>query len=372
LEHYIQCAGYFNDGLIKLILEVSGIDHSDKLKYIKGKRMDAVGVALIGSGYIANYHARALRELPGIELRALCSLDSKEAEQFAEEYGIGEVTDRIDGLPERKDIHAAIICTPNKFHVSYAIEFMKNGKDVFVEKPMAVSAQQGGEMIDFSRRTGQILMVGHMWRFDVEVNYIRDLVQSGKLGEIFKTKGYGIHVNWGPGGWFIDKDLAGGGSLVDMGVHAIDTVRYLLGDPQPKEVYAKVSTRFGDYDVDDTSIVMITWDTGTVSIIESGWWHPHADAPEAGTQIFGTLGYAGLFPTGYKIKVGEDIKETVPEMPERKEHCDQVMYTRQMKHFIECIRTRSEPSASMIHGQTALQIMDAAYKSARTGEVVRL
>ena len=272
----------------------------------------------------------------------------------------------------RKDIQAVIISTPNKFHAPYAIEFMKNGKDVFVEKPMAVSSLQGFEMIECARQTGRILMVGHMWRFDTEVNYIRDLVQSEKLGEIVKTKGYGIHVNWGPSGWFVDKDLAVGGSLVDMGVHAIDTVRYLLGDPQPKEVYAKVSTRFGDYDVDDTSVVMITWDTGTISIIESGWWHPHADAPEAGTQIFGTLGYASLFPTSYKLKVGEDMQETIPEMPKRKEHCDQVMYTRQMKHFIECILTRSEPAAGMMHGQAALKIMDAAYDSARIGQAVRI
>jgi predicted dehydrogenase len=313
-----------------------------------------------------------LRELSNVELRALCSLDGEAAEQFAKEYGIEEVTDRIDGLTGRKDIQAVIISTPNKFHAPYAIEFMKNGKDVFVEKPMAVSALQGGEMIECARKTGRILTVGHMWRFDTEVNYIRDLVQSGKLGEIFKTKGYGVHVNWGPAGWFVDKDLAGGGALVDMGVHAIDTVRYLLGDPEPREVYAKISTQFGDYEVDDTSVVMITWDSGTVSIIESGWWHPHADAPEAGTQIFGTLGYAGLFPTGYKLKIGENMKETIPEMPERKEHCDQVMYTRQMKHFIECIITRSEPAADMMHGQAALEIMDAAYESARTGQVMRM
>jgi predicted dehydrogenase len=334
--------------------------------------VNTIGVALIGSGYIAHYHARGLRELPNVELRALCSLDGEAAKQFAEEYGIEEVTERIDGLTGRMDIQAVIISTPNKFHAPYAIEFMKNGKDVFVEKPMAVSAQQGGEMIEYSHETGRILMVGHMWRFDTEVNYIRDLVQSGRLGEIVKTKGYGIHVNWGPSGWFVDKDLAGGGALVDMGVHAIDTVRYLLGDPEPKEVYAKISTRFGDYQVDDTSVVMITWYTGIVSIIESGWWHPHADGPEAGTQIFGTLGYASLFPTGYKLKVGEKMEKTIPEIPERKEHCDQVMYTRQMKHFIECILTRSEPVAGMTQGQAALEIIDAAYESARTGQVVRM
>jgi len=334
--------------------------------------VDTIGVALIGSGYIAHYHARGLAELPDVKVKALCSLDGPAAEKFADKYGIEEVTDQINGLLGREDIQAAVIATPNKYHAPYAIEFMKNGIDVFVEKPMAVSALQGKEMIEFARKNNRILMVGHMWRFDTEVNYVRDLVQSGKLGEIIKTKGYGIHVNWGPSGWFIDKDLAGGGALADMGVHAIDTVRYILGDPQPKEVYAKISTSFGDYDVDDTGIVMITWETGAVSIIESGWWHPHADGPEAGAQFYGTLGYASLFPTCWEKKKGEKIEKIVPDMPERKEHCDRVMYRRQMKHFIDCLRNRTEPLSGMIQGQTVLGIVDAAYESARRGKAVKL
>jgi predicted dehydrogenase len=302
----------------------------------------------------------------------LCSLDGRVAEEFADKYSIEEVTDQINGLHGRDDIQAVVIATPNMYHAPYAIEFMKNGIDVFVEKPMAVSALQGAGMIECARQNKRILMVGHMWRFDTEVNYVRDLVQTGKLGEILKTKGYGIHVNWGPSGWFIDKDLAGGGALADMGVHAIDAVRYILGDPEPKEVYAKISTSFGDYDVDDTGIVMITWDTGAVSIIESGWWHPHADGPEAGTQLYGTLGYASLFPTCWEKKKGEKIEKIVPDMPERKEHCDQVIYSRQMEHFIECLRSRTEPLSGMIQGQTVLRIVDAAYESARIGEVVKL
>jgi predicted dehydrogenase len=334
--------------------------------------VDTIGVALIGSGYIAHYHAKGLAELPNVKVPVLCSVDDIEAEEFADEYGIKEVTDKINGLLDREDIQAAVIATPNKYHAPYAIEFMKNGKDVFVEKPMAVSALQGGEMIEYARQNGRILMVGHMWRFDAEVNYVRDLVQSGKLGKVFKTKGYGIHVNWGPSGWFIDKDLAGGGALADMGVHAIDAVRYILGDPEPKEVYAKISTSFGEYDVDDTGIVMITWDTGTVSIIESGWWHPHADGPEASTQLFGGEGYANLFPTYWEKKEGEKIKKIVPDMPKRKEHCDQIMYSRQMKHFIECVRNRTEPLSGMAQGQTVLKVVDAAYESSKRGKAVKL
>ncbi len=334
--------------------------------------MDTINVALIGSGYIAHYHARGLAEVADVKVPVLCSLDGRAAEEFADKYGIEEVTDQINGLLGWEDIQAVVIATPNKYHAPYALEFMKNGIDVCVEKPMAVSALQGREMIECAHKNNRILMVGHMWRFDDEVNYVRDLVQSGKLGKILKTKGYGIHVNWGPSGWFIDKDLAGGGALADMGVHAIDTVRYILGDPQPKEVYAKISTSFGDYDVDDTGIVMITWDTGAVSIIESGWWHPHTDGPEAGTQLFGTLGYASLFPTCWKKKKGEKIEKIIPDMPERKEHCDQVMYSRQMKHFIECLRNHTSPLSGMIQGQTVLRIVDSAYESAKTGKVVKL
>jgi predicted dehydrogenase len=329
-------------------------------------------VALIGSGYITHYHANALAEIAGAEVRAVCSIDGKQARQFAEKYGVEQVSETIEGLLGRKDIQAAVLGIPNKFHAPYAIEFMKHGKDVLVEKPMAVSASHGEAMIECARKTGRVLMVGHMWRFDVEVNYIRDIAQSGTLGNIFKTKGYGIHENWGPVGWFVDKELAGGGALADMGVHAIDAVRYILGDPDPKEVYAKISTSFGDYDVDDTGVVIITWETGAVSTIESGWWHPHADGPEASTQVFGTLGYASLFPTFWKKKKGEETEKVVPDMPERREHCDQAMYNRQMKHFIECVRGRSEPVSGMAEGQTVLRIVDAAYESSTSGEVVKL
>jgi len=213
-------------------------------------------------------------------------------------------------------------------------------------------------------------MVGHMWRFDADTNYIKETVASGKLGTVIKTKGYGIHENWGPSGWFVQKSLAGGGALADMGVHAIDTVRYILGDPNPTKVYARISTRFGDYDVDDTGILIITWDNGTESIIESGWWQSHMDGPEASTGVFGTKGYASLFPTFLKMKKGESSEKIVPELPTREEHCDQVIYTRQMEHFIESIQTRQPPSPGLMEGQIVLDIVDAAYESSRTGEVV--
>ena len=211
-----------------------------------------------------------------------------------------------------------------------------------------------------------------MWRFDTDVNYVKGIIDSGKLGKIVKTKGYGIHENWGPAGWFAKKELAGGGALADMGVHAIDTVRYLLGDPKPLKVYAKIGTYYGGYDVDDTGIVMISWDNGTESIIESGWWQPHMDGPEAGTGLFGTEGYASVFPTFLKLKTAGVPSRLEPKLPVRAEHCEQGMYTRQMEHFIDCIRTGKQPVPGLSEGQVILDIVDAAIKSSETGEVVNL
>ncbi|MBN2129048.1 MAG: Gfo/Idh/MocA family oxidoreductase, partial [Sedimentisphaerales bacterium] len=164
----------------------------------------------------------------------------------------------------------------------------------------------------------------------------------------------------------------GGGALADMGVHAIDTIRYLLGDPRPKQVYAKIGTFYGDYDVDDTGTVVITWDNDAVSVIESGWWHPYVEGPEAASRIWGTKGYASLFPTTIKTVDGEKIQETTPSFPKRKEHCDHVMYVRQMEHFLDCVRNRKQPVPGATEGQAVLEIVDAAYESARTGKAVAL
>ncbi len=334
--------------------------------------METIGIALIGSGYIAHYHARALREIEGAEIKVVCGLEEDATGQFAGEYEISEVCHDAMGLIERDDIDAVILAIPNKYHAPYAISFLEHGKDVFIEKPMAISGLEGRQIAVASLDAKRLVMVGHMWRFDVEVQHVRQAVQSGRIGRVVKTRGYGIHENWGPSDWFVQKDLAGGGALADMGVHAIDTIRYILDDPKPTQVYAKIGKFYGDYDVDDTGIVVITWDNEVTSVIESGWWQPHVEGPEAASRIWGTRGYASVFPTMIEEREGIEIRQENPWLPPRQEHCDQVMYTRQMAHFIDCVRTRSQPEPGLEEGQVVLNIVDAAYESSRTGRVVKL
>ncbi len=334
--------------------------------------MKKLNIALIGAGFIADYHARGLLQQKNVSIAAVAAIPLSVAQEFAKKYDIEKATDDALSLTKDKSIDGVILALPNRYHAPYAIEFLKSGKDVFVEKPLAMNNEEAEKVKAEAEKQHKSVMVGHMWRFDTDVNYIKGIIDSEALGKIIKTKGYGIHTNWGPEGWFTKKELAGGGALADMGVHAIDTVRYLLGDPQPKQVYAKISTQFGDYDVDDTGLIMITWDNGTVSMIESGWWHPYADGPEAATRLFGKEGYASIFPTELKLKINNKTGDFKPELPERAEHCDQIIYTRQMCHFVECMRNRKTPTPGIKEGQIVMQIVDAAYRSAQENRAVDL
>lgn len=335
--------------------------------------MKTIRIAFAGTGYIQHYHARGLQAAEGVELTAVLSGHPENARKFAQEYNIPKVYEDISEMSHDPDINAVVISTPNAFHAPYALELLNQGKDVFLEKPMAMNVAESLEIKQAAERNDRLVMVGHMWRFDEDVLYLKESIDAGKLGKIYKTKGYGIHENWGPSGWFTRRELAGGGALADMGVHAIDTARFLLGDPSPVKVYARIATHFGDYDVDDTGTILVSWDNGADSIFESGWWQPHMDGPEAASGLYGTKGYASLFPTFLKLTKGpEESEKIVPELAPREEHCDQKIYDAQMEDFVACIRERRNPVPGIEEGLAVMQIVDAAYQSAASGEVVNI
>ncbi len=267
----------------------------------------SVRIAFAGTGYISQIHARAAQKLPGVELAAVVNHRPQSMAAFATEFDIPRRYAAIEDLLRDGDVDAISINSPNYLHAPQAIAALQAGVHVLVEKPMAMDAKEASEMAAASEKSGALLMVAHCWRFDPEVLWLKKQVDRGHLGRIVRTKGYGVHVNWGPGGWFTQKEFAGGGAMADMGIHALDTARFLLGDPQPVSVYARIGTYYRDFDVDDTGVLLVNWENGVTSYIESGWWQPHADSPEAGTQLYGLKGLAQLFPTGLKVPQGPGI-----------------------------------------------------------------
>lgn len=338
-------------------------------------------IALAGTGYIAAIHARAVLNQPDAALAAVVTTQPDGAERFRRDFSIPSAYSRVEDLVTGEKVDALIICTPNALHARQAIAAMRAGLHVMVEKPMAVSAAEALQMRSASREAGRQLMVAHCWRFDREVQWLKEQVQSGELGEIIRTKGYGVHTLWGPSGWFTDRALSGGGALADMGIHAIDTARYLLDNPLPAQVYAKMGSYYlprsqpVEAAVEDTCLMIIQWENGVTSYIESGWWQPHTDGAEAATQMYGTRGFGSIFPTRLGIsRLAEQKLEWIdPGFPfPRPDHTPQEMYDRQMAYFLQCICQGHTPNPGGLDGWINMRISDAAYESSCTGQAVNL
>ena len=330
-------------------------------------------VGLIGYGFIGDLHCRAA-QASGATVVAVSGHSGDRARAFAAAHGIAEATDDWTSLTSRDDIDLIVIGTPNSLHHSQAMESLRAGRHVLVDKPMAMNVAQADEMIAAAESGDRVLAVGHMWRYRTEVIALRDRIRAGKLGEIVRTRGYGIHSGWGPSGWFVDPALSGGGALIDMGIHAIDTTRFLLDDPEPVRTSASLGATFRNVAVpdtdaaevapettgkgrfiDDDGVVLIDWDQGTRSVIECGWWQPILDGVEADVECFGTLGHARIWP---------GFTATSPPPPTY-EHCSLDMYAAQMADVLACCSSGAVPVANAAVGRIALAIVEAAYDAAR-------
>ena len=328
-------------------------------------------IAFAGTGEINKIHARAAQSL-GLELTAAVNHRPDSMAEFGREFGITRQYDSIEAMLKDRSLDALVVSTPNYLHAPQTIAALNAGVHVMVEKPMAMDANEAREMCEAAEKSGALLMVAHCWRFHPEVQWLR--AQSNRLGKIIRTKAYGVHVHWGPSGWFAQKQFAGGGAMTDIGVHALDTTRFLLGDPRPVSVYAKIGTHYGYYDVDDTGVINVEWDNGTTSNIETGWWQPHSDSPEAGTQLYGLKGFGQVFPTRLELPNEEEQKIDVIEagFGTQESHQPQSLYDNQLKYFVQCVEKNQTPIPGGMEGWTNMKVVDAAYESSRTGKVVEI
>jgi len=329
--------------------------------------------AISGAGFIAQIHAKAIQALADGKLVAVVERHADHAAAFAQQYGTEKTYSDVPAMLRDGGIDALIVATPNALHMPQTMAALKAGVAVMVEKPMAMNAAEAKEMLEASQRSKVPLMVAHHWRFDEEVNWLKAQAEAGKLGRIIRTKSYGVHTNWGPSGWFTQKSLAGGGAIADVGIHALDTTRFLLGDPQPVSVYARISANYIEGDVDDTAVVVVNWDNGATSYIESGWWQPHVDSPFASTQLYGSKGFGMTFPTHLELPdlQAQHVETVDPGFSyPRQPHVPQSIYDRQMKAFTESIRNGTVPKPGGLEGLINMKVIDAAYESARTGKSV--
>jgi predicted dehydrogenase len=329
-------------------------------------------IAFAGTGYINKIHAVAASNC-GAELVAVVNHKPDSMAAFCENYKIPRQYATVEALLKAGNVDALVVSTPNYLHASQTIAALNAGVHVLVEKPMSMDAAEAERMCEASARSGAKLMLAHCFRFHEEAAWLRSHLAG--IGRVLRTKGYGVHTLWGPSGWFTQKKFAGGGAMADVGVHAIDTTRFLIGDPQPGSVYAKIGTYYKNFDVDDTGVLVVEWDNGVTSYIESGWWQPRCDGILASTQLYGVDGFASLFPTRVEKYTASEGGTEVHDQSYQASgdvHASQAMYDTQMKYFFECISEDRTPVPGGKEGLANMKVIDAAYQSSKTGKVVTL
>ena len=311
-----------------------------------------VKFALSGYGWAARMHAKAIR-LAGHEVVGVSGPHEERRTAFAEKQGCRFSYPTVAQMLDESDAEALVVCSPNASHHGDTLAALESAVHVLVEKPVTVTLEQCDEIIALATTRNVTVGVGHMWRHHHDVIALRNTIESGALGRIVRTHGWGVHANWGPSGWFVDPVLSGGGALIDMGIHAIDTARFLLGDPEPIRVQASIGFgQFSDVVVDDDGVLIIDWDNGVRSVIEFGWWQPVLGGLEADTKVYGTKGAQQMWPNFNEF--GSDYQ-----------HCGVEMYAEQIRDFVDASRTGRDPIGSLTVGRTALSIVRDAYNSAR-------
>ncbi len=344
--------------------------------------MKKIQVAVIGCGTIANAaHIPAYMKNEKAEIRYFCDILPERAEAAVEKYGCGKaVTDYHEVLND-PEVEAVSVCTPNNVHAPIAIDCLRAGKHVLCEKPAARTYPEALEMQKAQHETGKVLNIGVVNRFNDSVNLIKKMIDDGKLGSI-----HHVYVSFrehrsipGLGGAFTTKAIAGGGALIDWGVHFLDIVMYCCGDPTPltvtgetfcklgrdmenyayKDMWAGPPKFDGTYDVDDSVTGMIR--TAGPVITFNGAWAQNIGEREMFIDFMGDkagirLQYGADF-TVYTAEHGA-LEQYTPEFKTRNH------FENEINAFLNCIESGEKLPSHIDTVVITAKMMQAIYDSA--------
>ncbi len=334
-----------------------------------------VRVAVIGAGLVAQRsHLPAYVASEEAEVAALVSGHVETAERVAAEFGNPRVLGSWEEAAADPEIDAIDICAPNYLHAPIAIAAARAGKHVIVEKPMAMSVEEADAMVAAAREAGVVLMVAHNLRFVPIYETIKRVVSEGTIGRPLAVRGVFMHAGpdefWGAtSDWFWKQEQAGGGSLLDMGIHMIDLVRWFVGRPV-LEVTAMTARAVKPTPYDDNAIVLLRFEGDVIASVQSSW--AARPFPNREVTIHGELGHLAMGRSAQEPLVvhlldaanPEQGRKIVPEVPRTSERVNPFV------HFVRCIRERTEPLTTGEEGRASLAVALAAYEAARTGRIV--
>ncbi|HEY0828872.1 MAG TPA: Gfo/Idh/MocA family oxidoreductase [Bacilli bacterium] len=241
-----------------------------------------IKIGIIGSGGIARAHVRAYKSMLGIEISAVADVVPGRAAEFITALDLqnAKAYESHERLLEL-ELDGVSICTPNAAHYQTAVDSLRAGKHVLLEKPMSVTLAEAVDMTLVSQQSPGMLTIGFQPRYDPNMKIIRDVIQSGQLGKVYYVQTGGGRRRGMPGGTFVRKDLAGAGALADIGCYSLDMALNALGYPRPLTVSAYSSNHFGTnpkyhpessrFDVEDFGVALIRFEGDLVLNFKISW-----------------------------------------------------------------------------------------------------
>lgn len=346
--------------------------------------MSKTKVALLGAGFIADIHIESYhRFIPDADLVAVYTRSPQKARAFARKHRIPQWFDDLDVAIQESGCEIVDVCLPNFLHHRAVIAAARAGKHVIIEKPLAMNLAEADEMIAACKAAGRKLMYAEELCFAPKYERVRKLVNEGAVGKIFQMRQCEKHS--GPHSeWFYDINKSGGGALMDMGCHGIAWFRWMLGGrPKVRSVYAQMQgglihkrrTR-----AEVNSLCIVEFEGGAFGVAENSW--SKQGGMDDRVEVYGDAGviYADLFVGNSALTYSERGYGYAMEKagPTKGwtftifEEAFNQGYPQELKHFIECVREDKQPLVTGEDGRAVLEIMNAAYQSARTGRKIAL
>lgn len=350
-------------------------------------KMTDIKIGIIGLGAIAEkVHLKNLKDMAHVTIAAVTDVDLDRAKQIANSYNITHYFTDVTEMIEQVELDGVIICTPNSTHMPIASIVAEKGIHIFMEKPIGIQLDEVRDYLKIAKEKNVHTMVGMPYRFRRDVEITKSYVDENKLGDIYYAKAKLYRRRGSPKGWFTNKELAGGGALMDIGVHMLDLAWYLLGEPEVETISGHTVTGLGNYetkytstwestnknlniervfDVDDFASAWIRFKNGTVLSLEVSWAVNGEQNNDISVELFGDQGGASLAPLTIYEEENGLLSENKPLFDETN------YFHAEMEHFIHCIRTGSQPLVSGEQGFEILKMLKAIYESSETGREVR-
>ncbi|PYQ07217.1 MAG: oxidoreductase [Acidobacteria bacterium] len=343
--------------------------------------MRPVGVGIIGSQFISTIHAEALRAYPHAEIRAVASPTPGHAQAFAERLAIPHHLTDYKKMLAMPEIDMVVVGVPNDLHHRITLDAAAAGKHVVMEKPFCLNLAQADEMIAACRQAKVKLMYAEELCFVPKYVRLKQLLDSGALGKPTLVKQSEKHD--GPHApHFWDVERSGGGVMMDMGCHGIEFFRWMLNRPKVKSVYAQMSTSVhGDKTRgEDNAILILEFEGGVTAMAEESWTKMGGMDDRA--EVHGSQGvaYADLLhgnaietysAGGYDYAV-EKAGSTKGWSFTIYEEAWNYGFHGEMAHFVDCVQNDRKPLVTGEDGRAVLEVIFAAYESAREGRKVAL